>query len=61
MYDPERNILIFNCIWVEILGLRFYSKIMESWILDKYVSLLAAANLFDPSKTVQRRARRGFW
>ena len=61
MFDPERNILIFNFIWVEILSLRFYSKIMESWILDKYVSLLAAANLFDPSKTVQRRARRGFW
>ena len=51
---PKRNALIFNSMWVEIWSQRFDSKTIERLILDKYVSLLPAVNLFDPSKTEYR-------
>ena len=41
-------------MWVEIWSQRFDSKTIERLILDKYVSLLPAVNLFDPSKTEYR-------
>lgn len=41
-------------MWVEIWSQKFDSKTIERLILDKYVSLLPAVNLFDPSKTEYR-------
>ena len=41
-------------MWVEIWSQRFDSKTIERLILDNYISLLPAVNLFDPSKTEYR-------